>query len=353
MEVTQHQPTEGFAPMEPENVLPAPPDFSRPVLIDMGAYSEIRERDSQQDRYCFKTAPRSTPTLPIAFAGVFDGHGGTFVADYLSRSLPAYVLGDRNLDFSLETLSLTELKEHLTHALLRAQKDLSENYRSSCEHCGSTSCVALIRGKDLLVANTGDSFAFLLASDGEIIQCTRLHKPELPDEKKRITSTGGEVTGIRVPRVTGRTSHARLNISRCFGDFLLTDAGIVPDPELTHIVINPVRHRMVVLCTDGVSPENCLELAARVPSAPPHVVTPEEAQLQTEIEAPRQPGHETPAASTLSGELEPFVPQRVEILEGQTIHPGCTASQLARHEISASAIKTVRDSVRQVRGCSA
>ena len=74
---------------------------------------------------------------------------------------------------------------------------------------GCTAVVAVVRGKDLYVANAGDSRCVLC--HGELTKAlTRDHKPTNPEEEKRINEAGGFVTEGRV--------NGCLNLSRAIGD---------------------------------------------------------------------------------------------------------------------------------------
>ncbi|KAL2327824.1 hypothetical protein Fmac_021251 [Flemingia macrophylla] len=74
---------------------------------------------------------------------------------------------------------------------------------------GSTACVAVIRGKKLLVANAGDSRC-VLSRKGQAHNLSKDHKPDLEAEKDRILKAGGF---IQVGRVNGS-----LNLARAIGD---------------------------------------------------------------------------------------------------------------------------------------
>jgi protein phosphatase 1G len=74
---------------------------------------------------------------------------------------------------------------------------------------GCTAVVAVVMGKDLYVANAGDSRCVLC--HGEMTNAlTRDHKPTNPEEEKRINEAGGFVTEGRV--------NGCLNLSRAIGD---------------------------------------------------------------------------------------------------------------------------------------
>lgn len=74
---------------------------------------------------------------------------------------------------------------------------------------GCTAVVAVVVGKDLYVANAGDSRCVLC--HGELTRSlTRDHKPTNPEEEKRINEAGGFVTEGRV--------NGCLNLSRAIGD---------------------------------------------------------------------------------------------------------------------------------------
>lgn len=75
---------------------------------------------------------------------------------------------------------------------------------------GSTAVVALIRNKEIYVANAGDSRCILCRA-GKAIDLSIDHKPEDDTEKNRIQAAGGKVT--EEGRVNGG-----LNMSRAIGD---------------------------------------------------------------------------------------------------------------------------------------
>ncbi|KAL2344179.1 hypothetical protein Fmac_005464 [Flemingia macrophylla] len=82
---------------------------------------------------------------------------------------------------------------------------------------GSTTCVAVIRGKKLVVANAGDSRC-VLSRKGQAHNLSKDHKPDLEAEKDRILKAGGF---IQVGRVNGS-----LNLARAIGtgDYFVINA---------------------------------------------------------------------------------------------------------------------------------
>lgn len=107
---------------------------------------------------------------------------------------------------------------------------------------GSTSVVAaLYRDENnkfhLSVSNAGDSRG-VLVSDNEkkVYEMSVDHKPDSPDEKKRIESTGGFVTqrNFDVPRVNGV-----LATSRSFGDFSLSPQ-VIADPDIIDVELGMI-----------------------------------------------------------------------------------------------------------------
>ncbi|GJT24575.1 probable protein phosphatase 2C 60 [Tanacetum coccineum] len=74
---------------------------------------------------------------------------------------------------------------------------------------GCTSCVAIMRGNQLVVANAGDSRC-VISRKGEAYNLSRDHKPGLEVERDRILKAGGFIHAGRV--------NGSLNLTRAIGD---------------------------------------------------------------------------------------------------------------------------------------
>lgn len=79
---------------------------------------------------------------------------------------------------------------------------------------GTTAVVALIRGKQLIVANAGDSRC-VVSERGKAVDMSYDHKPEDELELARIKNAGGKVT------MDGRVNGG-LNLSRAIGVYTLS-----------------------------------------------------------------------------------------------------------------------------------
>jgi len=96
-----------------------------------------------------------------------------------------------------------------------------EGQRNAFSLVGSTAIVVLVdygedgRPRRLTVANLGDSRA-VLCRDGEAVELSEDHKPELPAEEERIKGAGGHVG---LAGVCHRIDGWGLNLSRALGDF--------------------------------------------------------------------------------------------------------------------------------------
>jgi len=79
-------------------------------------------------------------------------------------------------------------------------------------HAGSTSVVVVLSGKELIVANAGDSRAVLCRAGGHAEALSEDHKPTQDGEIKRIVAAGGFVNDFG--RINGN-----LNLSRSIGKY--------------------------------------------------------------------------------------------------------------------------------------
>jgi len=117
---------------------------------------------------------------------------------------------------------------------------------------GCTAVVALLVGRELYVANAGDSRC-VVCRDGKAIEMSYDHKPEDEIERTRINKAGGRVT--QDGRVNGG-----LNLSRAIGDHAyktnkdlpLSDQMISPVPDVKKLTIDPEKDSFVLLACDGI-----------------------------------------------------------------------------------------------------
>lgn len=164
----------------------------------------------------------------LSFYAVYDGHGGSEASEFAKahlhrhllvhlgeqlrlRAAPAAAAGGRASGAAAAEApgappTAAELAASLRAAFLSTDAQFLETTQS-CS--GSTAVCALISPTHLLVANAGDSRAYILR-DGRPLRMTVDHKPDRSDETARITRAGGWVSN-------GRVMHT-LAVSRALGD---------------------------------------------------------------------------------------------------------------------------------------
>lgn len=155
--------------------------------------------------------------------GVFDGHGGIWVASYakdyiVSKFRKSYAPG--RSPFSLLVLTFDALEKEARKIFI-TRKDEKQAGNPFAAKAGSTAVVAYIpsKGGSLAVANTGDSRAVLIRGNNAI-ERTRDHKPNDEKEFKRLSKAGA------ADNVQGNRLYAAgvgLAVSRSLGDFALKD----------------------------------------------------------------------------------------------------------------------------------
>ena len=255
------------------------------------------------------------------FFGVFDGHGseGHKVSHFIKRQLPQSIINNimlqnQNADTDQQNDSEDKLRNteaaslvdktvtasQMIEVMNKSIIDINKSLGPEGKHSGSTCCVCTIVGDKLICANTGDSRAILISKKSadeslqhkrnfslytnksssalkgnmkkikieddllkqwKVTQLSRDHKPDLEDEKHRITSTGvgsvlrfesnsGKQTGLyRV--FDNHGSSGGLAMSRSIGDHSLTKAGVIPDPEFIEHQITD-NDKMLIIASDGV-----------------------------------------------------------------------------------------------------
>ncbi|KAL1532594.1 protein-serine/threonine phosphatase [Salvia divinorum] len=184
------------------------------------------------------------------FFGVYDGHGGSQVANYCGDHL--HLALNEELDAMINNLDdNASCEEKWRRAFTRCFLKVDDEIRGKAsleplapETVGSTAVVALVCSSHIIVANCGDSRAVLYRGK-EAIALSIDHKPNREDEYARIEASGGKVIQWNGHRVFGV-----LAMSRSIGDRYLKP-WIIPDPEVM-FVPRTRDDDCLVLASDGL-----------------------------------------------------------------------------------------------------
>lgn len=199
----------------------------------------MEDRHNSITEITFKTENESLGSL----FGVYDGHGGESVADFVSK----------NLSNNFKDLELTD--KNIIETFIKVDNLMNQDQELDV----GTTCVTTFITKykdyfEIVCANSGDSRA-ILYSDGQIIPLSYDQKPGNEEEKKRILESGNIVL---LGRVNGS-----LAVSRAFGDFRYKkskEKQLTPDkfavtvvPEIKRVSISKLdKVNFIVLACDGV-----------------------------------------------------------------------------------------------------
>lgn len=195
-------------------------------LKTMVAHAVRNARPYMEDRYVLCRNVESGTHM----GAVFDGHGGAAVADLCSTYVSS-LLRHHLLEAPLRKEGRKMLVASALVATLRDMDDWALQKTSSpgSRDCGSTACIVVVESGTgmLTVANLGDSRAVVRWDDGHVLQLTRDHKPDAPEERRRIEAEGGQVVYVSgVARTMGN-----LSLSRALGDWGERPF-VSPDPEV-------------------------------------------------------------------------------------------------------------------------
>lgn len=194
----------------------------------------------------------------IAFYTVFDGHGGSSVAQFCGEKCAAILQRQENFKNG-------KLSQALIDAFLATDEDLLKDPVLRNDHSGCTATTILISKLQqlLICANSGDSRT-VLSTKGNAKALSYDHKPTLASEKSRIIAAKGFV---EMDRVNGN-----LALSRALGDFeFKSNSELPPEEQIVTCVPDVIEHNLnydedefVVLACDGIwdclSSQECIDL---------------------------------------------------------------------------------------------
>eukprot|EP01138_Halocafeteria_seosinensis_P016479 gb/GECG01016810.1/.p1 GENE.gb/GECG01016810.1/~~gb/GECG01016810.1/.p1 ORF type:complete len:306 (+),score=32.66 gb/GECG01016810.1/:1-918(+) len=234
--------------------------------------TKLGRRKRQEDRLL--ACPQIKDREDVGFYGVFDGTVGDdaahFVQSYILRELVGTEEFENILDMSHMEFESPKARSAIRRALELAYRETDSNLLEHCakyrlDYASSTAVTALITGKLLTVGSLGDSrIAIGRERRGSLIGefLTRDHKPDQPEELKRIQSTGGSLTYLHggKPFLRGGDFSRRqqrgdrpmqLNYSRAFGGKDLKCFGLSASPDITQLSLDESDH-LVILASDGL-----------------------------------------------------------------------------------------------------
>lgn len=195
--------------------------------------------------------------------GVFDGHGGDQVSQFLGQEFCKFAQ-DLNFGRDLKVSSIRKLFIEIDTFMYTHFFDAK-----SMTSPGSTAVVCFHNAQTnkLLIANLGDSEAILFnQSNGQILASTTKHTPQNNSEQERVIEAGGYLfSGVYVsyhPKGVGAGKPSKLAVTRAFGDFLWKNdfngkysperAPVVAIPDVYEFDLSGETEYSLVIATDGL-----------------------------------------------------------------------------------------------------
>jgi len=215
----------------------------------------------------------------LSLFSVYDGHSGSGAADYVREHLHKNFFHKNFSEAQAKTIA-----EKLKTAFLTTDEDFLKDPQFKKDNSGTTALVAVVNPytHKLVVAHSGDSRGILARYIG-VLFATKDHKPDLPEERKRIEKAEGFVDCAygcgQIPKIyvyneknkielmyssPSRGSDydpncckhlARVNgclaMSRVLGGSQYKDDGVIADPDICEKNIQ--KDDILILVSDGVT----------------------------------------------------------------------------------------------------
>lgn len=200
------------------------------------------ERTSNEDQHNIVLNMNSNEDVAkINFYGVYDGHGGKFVSEFLSANLPQF--------FTSSKVSYPLNVNYVNNVYDEIQKVLYTKHVDKSTECGST-CLVVCHYKEnesehINVINTGDSRC-VLCRNNIGIALTKDHKPDWPDEENRIMHLGGIIRQDKY----GTYRINDLSVSRAFGD-KSSEKFVTHRPDIYKYTLTK-KDKFIIIACDGL-----------------------------------------------------------------------------------------------------
>ncbi|CAN4077560.1 unnamed protein product [Withania somnifera] len=198
----------------------------------------------------------------FVFFGAYDGHGGSRVA-HACRDRLHYILEEElvqvkrkvNTDNYSGTSSSSsnggdvDWEKVMVRCFLKMDDEVRRGYEERGfeevgKTMGSSALVAIVGKEEVVVANCGDCRAILCSRTVDI-PLSNDHKPDRPDEKKRVEAAGGKILNWNGSKVQGV-----LATSRSIGDYSLKPF-VISKPEVTVYKRNE-WNEFLIIATNGL-----------------------------------------------------------------------------------------------------
>jgi protein phosphatase 1L len=163
--------------------------------------------------------------------GVFDGHGGSLVAEHAAAHAARLVESALGRGLRDEAL----------------WREVFAGLDPDIQGCGSTATLLLERDRHLSIAWVGDSRALLVTVQGCDV-LTPDHRIDRADERQRVLAAGAS---LAPPYVVDPTLGQGLMMTRALGDRELRRIGVVAKPEVVTLAPGATAQGFVV-ATDGL-----------------------------------------------------------------------------------------------------
>ncbi|KAJ3055237.1 hypothetical protein HK097_011120 [Rhizophlyctis rosea] len=232
------------------------PSQTATYQIEKGVARVQGSRKYQEDEYAIEDAELNSEN-PLALYMVFDGHGSGAYSSHAAKTFASVLK-------STEAWKAGKIDKALREAFLEEDRRMEEQVAQGkgVERGGTTATVAVLVGKQLYVANVGDSRSVVAQRQGvnangtamyNVVRLSKDHKVTDPTEAKRLDEADATVRRDRVIS----TGHA-INMSRALGDFDFKEPRnnapgdwISPEPHISAITID-ASHEFLILASDGL-----------------------------------------------------------------------------------------------------
>ncbi|XP_047327594.1 protein phosphatase 2C 51-like [Impatiens glandulifera] len=233
------------------------------TCLSHGFMSVIGKRREMEDSVAIELGFMTIGSRDYDFFGVYDGHGGSRVANSCHDRLHHLVVKEIPEEYKTSSyLGEEDWSRIMMDSFMKMDEEvnriemISENNDSFPSTIGSTAVVAVVGEDEVVIANCGDSRAVL--SRGGVPFCiSNDHKPDRSDELERIESAGGRVIDWNGHRVLGV-----LATSRSIGDHYL-EPFVIAEPEVI-VSKRTDADEFLILASDGLWDVVTNELACRV-----------------------------------------------------------------------------------------